>query len=85
MFAAGREFLHLRTVRFGGHAGTNAEAAYRTAAEIAADGGARPDRRHRPAAPRRRGDDEALLARHETRLRAVVYAAAREGSPRFRS
>jgi 2-oxoisovalerate dehydrogenase E1 component len=30
-------FLHLRTVRFGGHAGTDAEAAYRTPAEIRAD------------------------------------------------
>jgi 2-oxoisovalerate dehydrogenase E1 component len=30
-------FLHLRTVRLGGHAGTDVEAAYRTPAEIAAD------------------------------------------------
>ncbi len=30
-------FLHLRTVRIGGHAGTDVESAYRTPAEIAAD------------------------------------------------
>ncbi|MFM8267623.1 MAG: thiamine pyrophosphate-dependent enzyme [Ilumatobacteraceae bacterium] len=30
-------FLHLRTVRFGGHAGTDVEAAYRSAAEMRAD------------------------------------------------
>ncbi len=30
-------FLHLRTVRFGGHAGTDVEGAYRTAAEMRAD------------------------------------------------
>lgn len=30
-------FLHLRTVRLGGHAGTDVESAYRTPAEIAAD------------------------------------------------
>ncbi len=30
-------FLHLRTVRFGGHAGTDVESAYRTPAELTAD------------------------------------------------
>ena len=30
-------FLHMRTVRYGGHAGTDVEAAYRTAAELRAD------------------------------------------------
>ena len=30
-------FLHLRTVRYGGHAGTDVEAAYRSAADIRAD------------------------------------------------
>jgi len=30
-------FLHLHTVRFGGHAGTDVESAYRTRAELAAD------------------------------------------------
>lgn len=30
-------FVHLRTVRFGGHAGTDVEAAYRTADEVRAD------------------------------------------------
>jgi len=30
-------FLHLRTVRFGGHAGTDVESAYRTPAELRAD------------------------------------------------
>ena len=41
-------FLHLRTVRFLGHAGTDVEAAYRTPAEIRADCDARPDPRHGP-------------------------------------
>jgi len=30
-------FLHIRTVRYGGHAGTDVESAYRTAAELRAD------------------------------------------------
>jgi 2-oxoisovalerate dehydrogenase E1 component len=35
-------FLHLRTVRLGGHAGTDVESAYRTPGEIAADTGRDP-------------------------------------------
>ena len=35
-------FLHLRTVRFGGHAGTDVEVAYRTPAELRADAGRDP-------------------------------------------
>jgi 2-oxoisovalerate dehydrogenase E1 component len=74
-------FLHLRTVRFGGHAGTDAEAAYRTAAEIAADAA------HDPVAGTARqllaagATTESLLARHDE-LRAVVYAAARDAARR---
>ena len=45
-------FLHLRTVRLGGHAGTDVESAYRTPAEIAGRHRARPAARHRPAAGR---------------------------------
>ena len=47
-------FLHLRTVRLMGHAGSDVEAAYRTPAEIAADLRPRPAARHRPAAGRGR-------------------------------
>jgi 2-oxoisovalerate dehydrogenase E1 component len=35
-------FLHLRTVRLGGHAGSDVESAYRSAADIAADAGRDP-------------------------------------------
>ncbi len=35
-------FLHLRTVRFGGHAGTDVESAYRTPAELRADADSDP-------------------------------------------
>ena len=45
--------LHVRTVRYGGHAGTDVEAAYRTVAALRADRRARPDHRH-GRRPRRR-------------------------------
>lgn len=70
-------FLHLRTVRFGGHAGTDVEAAYRSAAEMRNDLGRDPivataarlvAAGHAPAA---------LVARHDE-IREMVYATARE-------
>ncbi len=70
-------FLHLRTVRFGGHAGTDVEAAYRSAAEMRDDLGRDPivataarlvTAGHTPAA---------LVARHDE-IREMVYATARE-------
>ena len=71
-------FLHVRTVRYGGHAGTDVEAGYRTAAEIRADATRDPIL----------GTARALLAvgthttgqlqqRHDE-LRAMVYATASE-------
>ncbi len=69
-------FLHLRTVRFGGHAGTDAEAAYRTPAEIRADHERDPilatarrlvDAGHNPLA---------LVERHDE-VRERVYDTAR--------
>jgi len=69
-------FLHLRTVRFGGHAGTDAEAGYRTPAEIRADHGRDPilatarrlvDAGHNPLA---------LVERHDE-VRERVYDTAR--------
>ena len=71
-------FLHIRTVRYGGHAGTDVEAGYRTAAEIRADVARDPIL----------GTARALLAagthttgqlqlRHDE-LRAMVYATASE-------
>ena len=71
-------FLHLRTVRFGGHAGTDVESAYRTAPELKADatrdpivGTARQLIATGAATP------EQLLQRHDE-LRATVYAIAEE-------
>lgn len=75
-------FLHLQTVRYGGHAGTDVEAAYRTAAEMRADVALDPivataarlvaSGRHTPAS---------LLARHDE-LRAMVYATAESAAAR---
>ena len=53
--------LHLRTVRFGGHAGTDVEAAYRTAGLDPRRSRPRPAARHRPAARRH------SVGRHRTR------------------
>ena len=69
-------FLHLRTVRFGGHAGTDVESAYRTAAEIRDDVARDPVL----ATARRlvasgRHSPESLLARHDE-LRDYVYSMA---------
>jgi 2-oxoisovalerate dehydrogenase E1 component len=75
-------FLHLRTVRYGGHAGTDVEAAYRTAAEIRADAARDPI----VATAARlvsagRATPASLLARHDE-LRAHVYGVAEEAAQR---
>ena len=70
-------FLHLRTVRFGGHAGTDVEAAYRSASELRADGARDPilgTARQLLAAGR---TVPSLLARHDE-LRDCVYGIATE-------
>lgn len=69
-------FLHLRTVRFGGHAGTDVEGAYRTPAEVRADA----DRDPILATARRlvasgRHSANSLAARHDD-LRATVFGVA---------
>jgi 2-oxoisovalerate dehydrogenase E1 component len=75
-------FLHLRTVRYGGHAGTDVEAAYRSAAELRADAALDPiaataarlvaGGRHTAAS---------LLERHDE-LRVLVYDVAEAASRR---
>ncbi len=70
--------LHLTTVRFGGHAGTDMETAYRTPAELRADAGRDPI----TATARRlvasgHHTAESLAARHD-QLRTMVYDVAAE-------
>ncbi len=74
-------FLHLRTVRFGGHAGTDVEAAYRTAAELRADAALDPivATASRLVASGVSVND--LLVRHDE-LREFVYSVAVEVSQR---
>jgi 2-oxoisovalerate dehydrogenase E1 component len=80
-------FLHLRTVRLGGHAGTDVESAYRTPAEIAADTA------HDPllGTARLLVDAGALtpaevLDRFEaSRARVLAMAADVAGAPRLRT
>lgn len=75
-------FLHLRTVRYGGHAGTDVEAAYRSAAEIRADAARDPivaTAARLVAAGR--ATPTTLLARHDE-LRAHVYGVAEEAAQR---
>ncbi|MEZ5273004.1 MAG: thiamine pyrophosphate-dependent enzyme [Ilumatobacteraceae bacterium] len=75
-------FLHLRTVRFGGHAGTDVESAYRSAAELRADAARDPivgTARALVAAGARTAAD--LVARHDE-VRAAVYAVAAEVAER---
>ena len=75
-------FLHLRTVRFGGHAGTDVESAYRTPAELRADAERDPI-----AATARRlvasghHTSASLLARHDE-IRERVYRAAAAAAER---
>lgn len=69
-------FLHLRTVRFGGHAGTDVESAYRTPAEMRAEA----DRDPILATARRlmasgQHTAESLATRHD-HLRARVFEVA---------
>jgi len=69
-------FLHLRTVRFGGHAGTDVESAYRTPAELRADAARDPivaTARALVASGTQTG--ASLAARHD-QLRATVYDTA---------
>jgi 2-oxoisovalerate dehydrogenase E1 component len=68
-------FLHLRTVRYGGHAGTDVETAYRTAAEIRADAALDPIAATASwlVAAGRTVDE--LVARHDD-LRELVYRTA---------
>ena len=71
-------FLHVRTVRYGGHAGTDVESGYRTAAEIRTDIGRDPilgTARAMLAAGTH--SVEQLQQRHD-QLRALVYATATE-------
>ena len=69
-------FLHLRTVRFGGHAGTDAEAAYRTPTEIRAD-----QERDPIVATARRlvaaGHNPLALVERHDEIRERVYEVAR--------
>ncbi|MFM2181922.1 MAG: hypothetical protein RJB61_216 [Actinomycetota bacterium] len=69
-------FLHLRTVRFGGHAGTDVESAYRTAADLRADAARDPivATATKLVAGGVRTVDE-LLARHDE-LRSHVLGVA---------
>ena len=78
--------LHLRTVRFGGHAGTDVESAYRTAASVRADAGADPIARHRGRLLVDAGARDAGRARRALpRLRAPPCGRPRSSSPARRS
>ena len=69
-------FLHLRTVRFGGHAGTDVEAAYRAPSELRADADRDPiTATARCLVASGRHTPESLAARHDE-LRARVYEMA---------
>ena len=75
-------FLHLRTVRFGGHAGTDVETAYRTPAELRADAERDPivATAHRLIASGHHSA-HSLAARHD-QLRTMVYDVAAEVAER---
>jgi 2-oxoisovalerate dehydrogenase E1 component len=75
-------FLHLKTVRFGGHAGTDVESAYRSAAELRADAALDPI----VATAARlvlsgRCTPQSLIARHDE-LREFVYDVASAAAER---
>lgn len=69
-------FLHLRTVRFGGHAGTDVESAYRTPAEMRADSERDPILATAKALVERGGHTGASLAARHDQLRSNVYETA---------
>jgi len=71
-------FLHLRTVRFGGHAGTDVEAAYRTPAEMRADGARDPILATARALVATGAHTGAGLAARHDQLRNSVYKTAVE-------
>jgi 2-oxoisovalerate dehydrogenase E1 component len=68
-------FLHLRTVRYGGHAGTDVEAAYRSAAEIRADAALDPIAATAAWLVAAGRPVDQLVARHDE-LRELVYRTA---------
>ena len=70
-------FLHLRTVRYGGHAGTDVEAAYRSAAEIRAEAARDPIIGTARALRGAGWTTEALLRRHEEIAELVQLSAAK--------
>ena len=74
-------FLHLRTVRFGGHAGTDVEAAYRSAAEMRSEAALDPIVATAARLAAGGASVDTVLARHDE-LRAMVFAAADELSSR---
>ena len=69
-------FLHLRTVRYGGHAGTDVEAAYRNAAEIRADADRDPIVGTARALLAAGWTTDALLQRHDEIADKVQLVAA---------
>jgi 2-oxoisovalerate dehydrogenase E1 component len=68
-------FLHLRTVRYGGHAGTDVEGAYRTAAELRADADRDPILGTARALLERGWTTSVLLQRHDE-IADMVYKIA---------
>ncbi len=68
-------FLHVRTVRYGGHAGTDVEAAYRTAVELRADANRDPILGTARALLSRGWTAAALLQRHDE-IAEMVYKVA---------
>ena len=69
-------FLHLRTVRYGGHAGTDVEAAYRSAFELRADAQRDPILGTGRALLATGWTNAALLQRHDEIAEAVYKVAA---------
>jgi 2-oxoisovalerate dehydrogenase E1 component len=78
-------FLHLRTVRLGGHAGTDVESAYRTPAEIAADTARDPllGTARLLVAAGALGPAEVLDRYEASRARVLVAAGTVAGAPRL--
>lgn len=74
-------FLHLRTVRYGGHAGTDVEAAYRSAAEMRAESALDPILATAGRLVAAGVSVDEVLARHDA-LRDMVYTVAEEASQR---